>query len=243
MGIIVPGGAGPCYKVSDMQEDVHARGWDTDVDTEALALANGVLREIFGEREWGFLENTSSHTLSIGNTSLFAVNAAPSDLRFQGAEHLHIGHPTDLDDKWELRQVGADEFRDLRDRLELTRPGNRGRPVVWAQIDNIIRVHPSPDLAYTTELTYQLVPADLSAPGDCIPLPKPYQDIVTAGVLAELALRERDFASADRWAQVYQRRHASLVRHDPNRFHREDLVVKNTGEWDSYTGVGDRWIM
>lgn len=241
MPIVVPGSSYPAYTVDKVRADVRARGWDTDTSEEQLAILNSILREIYGEREWGFLERTSTHTLQIGNTNLFAVNAAPSDFRYQSGRHLHVTHPTDVEQRWELEQIGADEYRDDRDRLELTKPGNRGVPATWSQVDDLIRVHPAPDMAYVVELTYQRVPPDLQSGSDVIPIPAPYQDVVTAGVLAELALRERDYASADRWAQVYQRRHAELVRRDPNRYRRDRQSVRRTGVHDAFTDVERGW--
>lgn len=233
MTIILIPGSNPTYTVDQIRADVRARGWDTDTDEEQLSMINTILREIYGEREWGFLEATVSYTLARGDSDVFALGAAPNDFRFQGATHLHIQDPQDSSYRWELEKIGADDWRDEYDRNGIT-PDSWTRPDLWAHVDDTVQVTPIPDLAYVVDLTYQRVLPDLTEGTDVIPLPSPYQDIITAGVLAELALRERDFQSADRWAQVYSRRHNQLVRHDPNRYRRDGQIVKRTGVHDAY---------
>lgn len=168
--------------LADLRTAVAAKGYT--VDTEGIdEVINSAYREVLAARRWPFLAASfSSYETIVGAANTTAIVSG----------HIN-GIRIDDGDGSELEFLPLEELRRLQNEDTVL-----ARPEYWTRMGNTVYVYPLADAVYSLVMDATLEANELVNPTDAILIPRMYLDTVVWGATAELAYRQRDYASGDR---------------------------------------------
>lgn len=175
-------------------------GYDPSLSAEQLRFAAKRYRDVNGRRRWPWTEGvitTIDTTASQGYTTFAALTG------FVAFDSVRITYSTT--DRPPIEHLPAQEL------LELVHADpSPGTPEYWTQLDDKIYWYPIPDKAYDVSVVYKDTPTEITATNQTPVWPSTFHDILTYGIAADMAARERDWESRDRWEQIYETKIAEM---------------------------------
>lgn len=172
--------------LAELRTAVSARGYALTTDGIDAAI-NGAYREVIAARRWAF-QDTASTALTITTGADSVSLGGIEDLLHIDAVRLDNGDAScELD--WWPTQV-------LRREANLDR--TTAVPDYWTRQGGELLLYPRPNDDFLLAIDYTPDVPALAADDDQIVIPRLYMDAVVWGAVAELAYRQRDYASADR---------------------------------------------
>lgn len=218
--------------LSDIQTAVKARGFGDDQDTRIVQMANDVCREIVGDHHYRFMLATAT-VAAVAGTHTYNLPTAPA-LMHVDSVRLADGSGTYP----ELEHIGDEELLDLQN-LDPASVNQTG-PAVWSSLaTTTFTVYPTPAVAGTFTVRYFKAVVDMVAAGDTPNIPAAYLDAVVEGVCELLALRERQFNTAEAFRARMERRVRAMKRQYGIRQRQSGTQVRESGRYDSLYGSPD----
>lgn len=173
--------------LGDIKTNVKALGFEAQQDARIVLFANQVQRRIVGDHRWDFLRATATVPAVVGTASY----ALPSSPALMHVESIRLDTPSDYDSP-RLQYVSTQELLDYAAGNQAVYSGDR--PCLWTKTDAAtFQVWPAPAVGGTFTVRYFRVLPVLALDADELTIPDFYQDAVTYGVAAKLALRERQY--------------------------------------------------
>lgn len=188
--------------LGDIKTNVKALGYEADQDTRIVLFTNQVQRAVVGDHRWDFMLATGTVAAAIGTTSY----ALPTSPALMHVESIRLAAPSDYDNP-QLQWVSTQELLDYAAVNQAVYSGDR--PTLWTKTDAAnFQVWPAPAITGTFTVRYFRALPVLTSDADVLTIPDFYQDIVTYGVAAKLARRERQYDAAS----VFDRDRDDLVK-------------------------------
>ena len=176
-------------------------GYDATLSAEQLRSVARRYREVNGRRRWPWTEGVSTALTTTANQGYTTYGGLTGLVAF---DSVRISYGTD---RPPIEYMPPQELFDL-----VHVDQSAGTPEFWTQVDDKIYWYPIPDKAYTLSIVFKDTPTEITATNQTPVWPSTYHDILTYGVAADMAARERDFESRDRFEQIYETRIADMIR-------------------------------
>lgn len=185
--------------LGQLRTAIQRRGYETDTVTSQTEAINSVYREIVGDHRWKWLEAQSAAVPTVAGTAGYALTAFGTDV----VHPLRVHFGSTAIGFEDLSYIPPEEMQRLQ--FQDRAGDSRGVPTNWTYQNSQIILWPEPDSAsYSIFLDYVKDPPDLSADGDTPLLPATYHDLLVVGAIAEIATRQRDWATHDRYRTRFQ---------------------------------------
>lgn len=218
------------FTLANIRADVQARGYGTDTVAQQTALAQSVLRRLWTQRRWPFLEGSSTAGVTVGSDTVqLSISAGTVD-----AVRMRTPTGTEYYDLEYMPHVALQELAykyrtpDRPRYWTMARQGDGSAPLS-------IRVYPTPDRAYTLDVDTTLYPGAIPADDfSAIPAPDQWRDIVVYGVCAEMAARQRDWNAVNYWRDQYQ---TTLTEYARTAGIKQRQNASEVARWDGWEDV------
>lgn len=181
---------------SDVIQNVQDLGYGTDTAAQQLRFLNRRYHDVNGRRRWPWTEAAGTIASVIGAQTVSLTTLTD----FVAVDS--VSHTTTSGGRANLDFVPFKEFLEL---TENAPTNERGLPEVWSYANGQLYVFPTTDTVGTWNIHYKKALADLTL-AQTPAWPSTYHNILTFGVAADMAARERDWDAAANWEQRYEQR-------------------------------------
>lgn len=193
------------FTLASVKTSLQARGYGTDTTSAQTEFTKAVLRRIYSERPWRFLNRTNSGiTVAVGASTVSLSTI--TDL--QGGKIKGVRLVPSSGDTLEMEEIPWEELRkyDAAD-------SSNDTPLYYARQDNTtLQLWPRPNWTYTVVVDYVLLPALPALDTDTITFPDEHMDVIVDGLAVLMASRQRDWPARDRWKQDFDDSYAKFAR-------------------------------
>lgn len=165
------------YILSDIVTKVQLRVRDTGYSsTEITNYINDTQNDVFNEYRLPFMQTSQNYTLTVDESDIADGAGLPSN--FVQAIDLIM---TTTGREKVLQYIDFTELDRLYPDPDDTTAHPSNVPNYWYKIDDIIRVFPTPNEAYTLTLRYYKKPTVLTADGDIPEIPSQFEELLVMG--------------------------------------------------------------
>lgn len=177
----------------DIIDAVRASGYEVDQDDQAFVFLNVEQRTLVAEHRWRFMLESAQISGAVG-TSTYSL-ATLDDLM-----HLVSIRFTQTDQTfYELNWMDSEQL--ISRSMEEVELGNLGQPAYWSDTTpGAFTIFPTPMQGGVFTVRYLRRATDLLDESDVPDIPPEYLDVLRAGVCQRLAVRERQFDTAQSFA-------------------------------------------
>lgn len=212
------------YQLSDLITKVQRRIRDTGYSTiEITDYLNDAQNDVFNEYNLPFVQTSQNYTLTVNNSDITSGSGLPAN--FVQAVDLTL---TTEGKENQLQYISYEELAQFApDPDDITRyPANT--PQYWYTYDEVIRVYPCPNQAYTVTLRYFKKPTNLVSSTDVPTVPAQFEELLVLGAAYRVLQVKDNYDQASILQNKYDELLQKLVvRYSVNQTGRALRIRKN----------------
>ena len=195
-------------------------GFDGTTDAIKERAVNSARQRVCRDGRWNFTQSDSQSLTTTAGTAEVAATGITNFLRPDAVRLLDGDDPVPL--AWQPYQL-------LRERQ--TQEPDVGQPVFWTERNGTLIFFPTPDRAYTVDLEYVFVPADLAGETED-DMPEHLASLVQWAAAVDILFRQRDLAAASAADGHYKNTLLPAAFSQDKTYQRQNpRRVRKTGIW------------
>lgn len=212
------------YQLSDLITKVQRRIRDTGYSTiEITDYLNDAQNDVFNEYNLPFVQTSQNYTLTVNNSDITSGSGLPAN--FVQAVDLTL---TTEGKENQLQYISYEELAQFAPDPDDTTRYPANTPQYWYTYDEVIRVYPCPNQAYTVTLRYFKKPTNLVSSTDVPTVPAQFEELLVLGAAYRVLQVKDNYDQASILQNKYDELLQKLVvRYSVNQTGRALRIRKN----------------